>query len=90
MSRALGDFRYKERYDLHASLQKVTALPDIKIVQRSHLDEVLILACDGLWDVFSSEEGVQQVRELWAAGETDMALVVEEILDQSLLKGRWL
>ena len=75
------------RSDLDDKQQRVTALPDIKIVERTSLDDILILACDGLWDVYSSEEGINQIRELFAEGESDVSLVAEEMLDLSLFKG---
>ena len=52
VSRALGDFQFKARSDLDASQQRVSCVPDIKIVERTKEDDILILACDGLWDVY--------------------------------------
>ena len=49
VSRALGDFQYKTRPDLPFSHQKVTCMPDILRHVRSPNDDVLLLACDGLW-----------------------------------------
>ena len=51
------------------------------------LDEMLIVACDGLWDVFSNEQAINDVRDIFAEGESDVTLVAEEMLDQSLMKG---
>ena len=89
MSRALGDFNYKQRDDLHAKQQRVSPFPDIKIVERTPVDDVLLVACDGLWDVFSSEEAIDEVRELMLVGEGDVTLMAEEMLDASLIKGVW-
>jgi protein phosphatase 1B len=88
VSRAFGDFEYKARNDLPAEQQRVSPVPDIKIVERSDRDDVLILACDGLWDVMTSPEAVQAVREIYASGESNMQLVVEEMLDLALDKGK--
>lgn len=87
VSRAFGDFQYKQNADMGPKLQKVSACPDIKIVNRSPEDEVLVLACDGLWDVFTSEEAIDEIRELFLAGERDIGLIAEEMLDLSLIKG---
>ena len=49
--------------------------------------EFLIVACDGLWDVFSSWEAVEHIRTLYASGEHDIQLVAEDILDEALERG---
>lgn len=63
VSRALGDYEYKGRSDLEAEAQAVTAAPDVRSLPRHPSDEFLVLACDGIWDVMSSEEGVGFARE---------------------------
>lgn len=45
------------------------------------------MACDGLWDVFSSEAAVEHIRKLYAAGEHDIALIAEDVLDEALERG---
>lgn len=39
-----------------AELQAVTAFPEIRAFERDAADEFVILACDGIWDVMSSQE----------------------------------
>jgi len=87
VSRALGDFQYKQRPDLSAKYQKVSCCPDITIHERTPQDDVLILACDGVWDVMTSAEAVGIVREIFSSGETNMQLVAEELIDVALNKG---
>lgn len=87
VSRAFGDFQYKTRSDLPAQQQKVTCDPDITIHERTPSDDVLILACDGVWDVMSSQDCVELVRDIFLDGESSMLLVAEEIVDISLNKG---
>jgi len=87
VSRALGDFQYKNRPDLPASEQKVTCCPDIKKQPRSPSDDVLILACDGLWDVMTNEEAIGLCREIYQSGESSMELLAEEMIDLALIKG---
>jgi serine/threonine protein phosphatase PrpC len=53
LSRALGDV------DLQPH---VTYVPDIFFMDLQEDDEFLIMACDGLWDVVSSEQAVQLVQ----------------------------
>jgi serine/threonine protein phosphatase PrpC len=79
VSRAFGDFELKPM---------VSCSPDFEIHMRNlDQDEMLIVACDGLWDVFSNEEAINEVRDIFAEGESDLTLVAEEILDKSLMKG---
>mmetsp|Transcript_8577 Transcript_8577/g.29212 ORF Transcript_8577/g.29212 Transcript_8577/m.29212 type:complete len:335 (+) Transcript_8577:165-1169(+) len=87
VSRAIGDFGYKTRTDLPPERQKVTALPDIRVHMRSPKDEVLLLACDGVWDVMENEESLELLRTLMSEGERDASRMCEEVLDQALEKG---
>jgi protein phosphatase 1B len=64
VSRALGDFSFKNRRDLSDKEQKVSCYPDIVIHERSASDDVLILACDGLWDVMSKSEAISTACEM--------------------------
>ena len=54
LSRAIGDFQYKDRADLAAKDQAITSKPDIKVVKRSDDDEFIVNACDGIWDCLSN------------------------------------
>jgi protein phosphatase 2C family protein 2/3 len=47
LSRAIGDFEFKNNHGLPAENQIVTANPDIEVHELSNEDEFLILACDG-------------------------------------------
>jgi serine/threonine protein phosphatase PrpC len=87
LSRALGDFSYKNRDDLPASQQKVSCEPDIRVHERTPGDDLLILACDGLWDVFTSMAGIEYAREILASGEMNPLFVAEELVDGALEKG---
>lgn len=73
VSRALGDFAYKQRDDLPAEAQAVTALPELKSEPRSADDEFVLLACDGVWDVLSSQECCTYVSALLRANERPAA-----------------
>lgn len=69
MSRALGDFRYKLRTEFAVHEQLVIAIPDIAIHERNKDDKVLILACDGVWDVIQNDEAVEFLTEIVFAEE---------------------
>jgi serine/threonine protein phosphatase PrpC len=87
VSRCLGDFHYKASPELPPDLQKVTCIPDFVLVDRDlQNDEFIILACDGIWDVLSCWQCSDLVQTILDEGETDLGLVVEEVLDVCLEK----
>jgi serine/threonine protein phosphatase PrpC len=65
----------------------VSPHPDIEVHERTPEDDVLILACDGLWDVMASNEAVNTAREIFRSGESNPLLVAEEMIDLALDKG---
>jgi serine/threonine protein phosphatase PrpC len=87
VSRAFGDFQYKTRFDLPAKDQKVTYYPDITVHERTAKDDILLLACDGLWDVMTNPEAIDLVRKIYESGEEDVVKIAEEMIDMSLDKG---
>jgi len=50
LSRALGDFTYKESKDLSIEEQMVLCIPEIKVETVDNDSEFFIIACDGIWD----------------------------------------
>lgn len=82
VSRAFGDFAFKDDETLDPSQQKVTVTPDILVYpRRAEADEFIVLACDGVWDVANSGECVQFVQTMLGEGETDLGNICEEALD---------
>lgn len=63
LSRAFGDFTYKQNYDKRPEEQSVTAYPDVIVKDLTPDHEFIVLACDGIWDVLSNEDVVDFVRE---------------------------
>lgn len=91
LSRALGDFEYKRNKELSEKEQAVTAFPEIREFDLQDGDEFMILACDGIWDVMSSQECVSFVRERLIAGhksgdgaEFKVSRICEELCDRCL------
>ena len=79
VSRAFGDFELKPY---------VSCLPDFQIQPRTPgVNDFIIIACDGLWDVFSTSDALNEVRAIIYEGETNIALIAEEMLDLALMKG---
>ena len=63
LSRAIGDYQYKQKMTLTPQEQAVTAYPDIKEVPRSEVDQFLIVACDGIWDCLSNEDCIKRLND---------------------------
>jgi len=55
LSRAIGDLSFKQT-DLSPKEQMVCATPDVRTFQLDPRDEFMVIACDGVWDVMSSQE----------------------------------
>lgn len=68
VSRAVGDFVYKRCESQPAERQAVTAFPEIISVARQPTDEFVVIACDGIWDVMSSQDVVSKVMDLLTNG----------------------
>jgi len=68
VSRALGDYQYKDRPDLPDEDQKITAAPDMTVIKRDEEDEYLLLCCDGIWDVVSNAEACDYVTSCLKGG----------------------
>lgn len=62
MSRALGDFVYKQNDGKIPEEQIVTAYPDVEVFDLTPNHEFIVLACDGIWDVLSNEQVLEFVR----------------------------
>lgn len=85
VSRALGDFQYKDSPALPPEQQKITAAPDISQFPRNPEDQFVVLACDGVWDVMSNQQVVKFVSDHLKAGKAP-ELICELLLDHCLAK----
>jgi len=63
LSRALGDFRFKNNANLPPEAQAVTAEPDVTVHTRNgEKDEFMVVACDGIWDVLDNSQVIDFIR----------------------------
>jgi len=87
VSRALGDFEYKNVQGKGPCEQLVSPEPEIQIVDRNEsLDEFLVLACDGVWDVMSNEELKDYIRHCMQR-TSDLKQICNDVVDTCLYKG---
>eukprot|EP00949_MAST-11_sp_MAST-11-sp1_P004264 g4264.t1 len=94
VSRSIGDYYFKQNPELPPEKQLMTAMPDVRVVPRkTEEDEFLLIACDGVWDVFSSEEAVRWVRHAMRSGvhgglhDVDLKSICEGLCDEALSRG---
>ncbi len=73
ITRALGDHMMKDL---------LINTPHFHATQITAEDQLLILACDGVWDVFSDQEAVDLIQ-----GEADAQAMSKKLLVESIKKG---
>eukprot|EP00742_Colponemidia_sp_Colp-10_P003389 GILJ01003609.1.p1 GENE.GILJ01003609.1~~GILJ01003609.1.p1 ORF type:complete len:518 (+),score=70.65 GILJ01003609.1:79-1632(+) len=93
VSRAFGDFEYKMKNSplLKMMTKEPNALviadPEIREETLTAEDEFVLIACDGLFDVFSSQDAVDFIRHRLASMpvcEQDPQRVVKEIVNEAI------
>lgn len=91
VSRAFGDEEYKALPDRSGSGEVgkplVIAEPEIRVERVTAEDEFLLMACDGLFDVFSSQEAVDFIYHHLSAmppNEQDPMKAVQDIVHEAI------
>ncbi|KAF6216960.1 hypothetical protein GE061_001311 [Apolygus lucorum] len=87
VSRALGDYEYKNVEGRGPCEQLVSPEPEVFIQDRDEEnDEFLVLACDGIWDVMSNENVCDYVQSLLLITD-DLEHITNQVIDTCLYKG---
>jgi len=90
LSRALGDHVYKMNKELSAEDQAITANPELREMELRKEDEFMVLACDGIWNVMTSEEVVAHVKSRLdgdgnaAEEKISLTAICEELFDMCM------
>ncbi|XP_071371527.1 protein phosphatase 1G-like isoform X2 [Centroberyx affinis] len=88
LSRAIGDHFYKRNKALPPEEQMISALPDVKVLTLNEEHDFMVIACDGIWNVLSSQEVVDFISERIKPDHSGKARpltsIVEELLDHCL------
>lgn len=87
VSRALGDFDFKEVEWRPQTEQLVSPEPEVYELERTPEDEFLILACDGVWDAIGNEELCAFVRSRLQVCD-DLRDICSQVIDLCLYKVR--
>ena len=64
LSRTLGDLCYKHNAALGPGEQIISCVPDVRAVPLAAPVDFVVLACDGVWDVLSSDAAAALVRAM--------------------------
>ncbi|ORY32193.1 phosphatase 2C-like domain-containing protein [Naematelia encephala] len=83
LSRAIGDFEFKQNFSLSPERQIVTADPEIITHKIDGEEEFLVLACDGIWDCLSSQQVVDFTRRAIANGDS-LGKICEDMMVKCL------
>ncbi|TPP60004.1 Protein phosphatase type 2C alpha 2 [Fasciola gigantica] len=87
VSRSIGDYAYKAVKGLGPTEQLISPEPEITVLNRNkELDEIIVLACDGIWDVLSNEALCSLLQHRMRCTD-DLSLVCNETIDMCLYKG---
>ncbi len=83
LSRALGDLTYKQEARLPPARQMITAQPEVRTLALTPQDDFLVMACDGIWNVLSSQQVVDHVRAgLAQSPSRGLSALCEELCDR--------
>lgn len=86
VSRALGDYEYKNVEGMGPYEQLVSPEPEIFVRDRDDsLDEFLVLACDGIWDVMTNEDLCQYIHSRLLL-TNNLQEVTSQVIDTCLYK----
>lgn len=87
VSRALGDFEYKNVEGRGPTEQLVSPEPEFFIKERlPDCDEFLVLACDGVWDVMTNEDICDFICARMKLTD-NLETICNEVIDTCLYKG---
>lgn len=88
VSRSIGDFEFKSNRKLSVAEQKIVCLPDVYELSKLRPGTLVMLACDGLWDVVTTKMAASVVKErLKRDPAADVGEIAEAIVDLSLRHG---
>ena len=78
LTRTLGDLLYKRNVELKPEEQIISCYPDITVHELTGNEQLIIVACDGIWDCLTNEQCVEKVVK-YLEGGNDLQQTVEKI-----------
>ncbi len=87
VSRALGDFEYKDNSQVGPVQQLVSPEPEVTVLERNaETDEYIVVACDGIWDELTNEDLCAFVSSRLKI-TNDLEQICNDVIDTCLHKG---
>ncbi|CAN1182636.1 Probable protein phosphatase 2C 54 [Linum perenne] len=87
VTRALGDWHLEGmKEDKEGESGPLIAEPELKLITLTHDDEFLIIGCDGMWDVFSSQNAVHFARRRLQQ-HNDVKQCCREMVEEAIKRG---
>jgi hypothetical protein len=80
VSRAFGSYNLKDEARPHAE-RKISCVPD-EYTWQTEPGDVLVVACDGLWDVLTSKQVARKVFDDYVASE-DLAILAKDLIEKA-------
>jgi len=88
VSRAFGDFSYKQNVQLTPSEQQVSVVPAIEVVERDDSDTYICIGCDGIYDVMTNEQLNDLISyKMSLQRELNLQRIANEVLEACLALG---
>ncbi|KAL7721327.1 Protein phosphatase 2C [Entamoeba marina] len=70
LTRTIGDLMYKQQPELRPEGQIISCYPDITKYELDGNEKLLVLACDGIWDVLTNEQIIEKINEYLRVGNS--------------------
>lgn len=86
VSRAIGDFDFKQASSLSPEKQAVTCCPEVSVTPLTSQDEFIVVACDGIWDCMTSQQVVSFVAAELPKCDGDPRKVCVRLLDKCVAR----
>ncbi|CAN0838595.1 Probable protein phosphatase 2C 54 [Linum grandiflorum] len=87
VTRALGDWHLEGMKECQTGGGgPLIADPELKLITLTHEDEFLIIGCDGIWDVFSSQNAVHFARRRLQQ-HNDVKQCCKEMVEEAIKRG---
>ena len=83
VARAIGDWHMEGLKDRDGGSGPLTAEPEVMQRRLTEEDEFLIIGCDGIWDVFRSQNAVDFARRKLQE-HNDPAICCKELVDEAM------
>lgn len=81
LSRGLGDLHYKANKNLKAEEQMICAYPDVKVKELTSDISYILMGCDGVYEIWSSQEIGTFVLNEAKASTVKLTTIIEKLLD---------